>query len=553
MSERTCLFCGGEITPQNILFSYKGYRGGASYEDELRTSFLSACASGLESKVGEASGGTIRYKALYFEPSSVYDMELDKGGLPINMSGVPLNKGLTPKQLERKRNGEEDLDTGEVLVTDASPRTLTTRVCPHCHCELPRNYGLYPIINVALIGGKAAGKTAFLLNMTQRLSSDLSKRNLGTASLVGESQKYFEILETSYLELGGSTIGTPADALLFPFVFEYTSLTDASKSCYVTIYDMAGESMKNADALGEQMGLRNSQTVLMMLDSNMLNEGMYFNEARQREAANQSDDFAATDGSSCYNSPIDTFLAERIASYKGAHIFDHVCNVIAVTTKIDQVLCSATEKQNFRAENIMIKQNLESESINQGTGARQTNYMHHGGFDYAILNKVETEVLSFYSRKGQTNLREKIQNAFANNFGANADNKKVNVYMLAASTYTRHKEMETANSGCIFQNDYTNIGKKHRIIEPFLLVLAGRGRLPPIGRYIPVNEAGHQNSSGSMTVASNGTIVNVNNSVVTPAQSAPVSAANNNAPVTPQGKPEKKKKGGFLGLFGGQK
>lgn len=527
MNERTCLFCGGDITPQNILFSFKSYRGGASYEDELRTSFLRACSSGLEARVGELSGGTTRYKALYYEPNSAYDMEYDKSGLPINMSGVPVNKGLTPKQLERKQNGDDDMDTGEVLVTDTTPKSLTTRVCPHCHSELPANFGLYPIINVALIGGKSSGKTAYLLALTQRLASDLSCRGLGTASLVGESKIYYEILESSFMELEGRTTGTPTESLLFPFVFEYTSLTNSADSCYVVIYDMAGESMKTADALGEQMGLRRSNTVLMMLDSNMINEGMYFNEERQRSAYDQDvqdDAFSGADGTGCYDSPIDTFLAERISRYKGAHIFDHVRNVIAVTTKIDQVLCSKADKQLFRAENMMIKQNLEIESIHQPTGLVRTEYMHRDGFDYNVLHKVESEMLSFYNMKNQPNLRTKIQNAFANSASANPDaDKKVNVYMLAVSTYTRHKELESANSGCVFQNDYTSIGKKHRIIEPFLLLLAGSGRIPVKGQYTPAGG---------------------------PAPTTPGGATG-----TPGGsmKPEKKKKkGGFFGLFGGK-
>ena len=94
-AERTCLFCGGEITPENILFSYKAYAG-VSYEDELRTSFLSSCSNGLEARVGENQGGTTRYKALYYETSHAYDMETDASGLPINMLKVPVNAGLTP-------------------------------------------------------------------------------------------------------------------------------------------------------------------------------------------------------------------------------------------------------------------------------------------------------------------------------------------------------------------------------------------------------------------------------------------------------------------------
>lgn len=487
-AERTCLFCGGEITPENILFSYKAYAG-VSYEDELRTSFLSSCSNGLEARVGENQGGTTRYKALYYETSHAYDMETDASGLPINMLKVPVNAGLTPRQLERKRNGEVDLETGEPLVTDRTPRNLTTRVCPHCHCELPANFGLYPIISVAMIGGKSSGKTAFLLTLTQRLESDLSRRNLGTASLVGESQTYFDMLEESFLELEGRTTGTPTESRLFPFVFEYTSLSNPADSCYVVIYDMAGESMKNADALGEQMGLRRSNTVLMMLDCNQLTEGMYYDEERQRNALlldaadeDMDDAVARADNINSYNSPIDTFLATRISRYRGAHIFDHVQNVIAVTTKIDQVLCYSADKHLFLNDSMALKQNIETVRVGPA-GQTQAVYTHTDALESEVLAKVEGEMNGFYQTKNIVDLRGKVMSAFKQT-GRQGVEQKVNVYLLAVSTFTRHPELEKEGKGtCAFKNDYTRAGKKHRIIEPFLLILAGNGRIPVKGRF----------------------------------------------------------------------
>lgn len=470
--KRTCLFCGNEITPDTILFTYKSYDGPA-YEDRVRSSFLESCSTGFSSAVGQTDNGKVYFKALYFRPSSAYRIEKDLSGMPINMQGVPLSDGLTPSQL---LGG--DAASSETKVTDNSLKNLTCRVCPHCHCELPQNFGLLPIISVAMIGGKSAGKTAYLLALTQRLKKDLSDRGLGSASLVGESEEYFKILEDGLLRDQGRTTGTPLGKKLFPFVFEYTSLREPENNCYVCIYDMAGESTKEVDILGEQMGLRRSNTVLLMLDANQFNEGKYFQDAISNTGAGEN--VIAAEGAS-FTDPVATFLAERIARYHGAHLFDHVNNVVAIITKIDQVLGSHDDSKLFASDEMVIKQPLTYE-VAGPNGTKHYGYTHKGGLESEVIARLEKEVQAFCAAKGQEQLREDISSSF--NSPISGNRKRVNVHLLAVSTYTRHPELETNGQDvCVFKNDYDSRGAKHRIIEPFLLLLAGNGRIPATGKY----------------------------------------------------------------------
>lgn len=59
----------------------------------------------------------------------------------------------------------------------------TRRVCPKCHNPLPINYGKYPVKFVSVIGVKGSGKTIYLSQLLNRLSTDLAAQ-IGLTALI---------------------------------------------------------------------------------------------------------------------------------------------------------------------------------------------------------------------------------------------------------------------------------------------------------------------------------------------------------------------------------
>ena len=130
-----CPYCGKKIDENNILFVYDGYP--ALYEDTVRFNFLTKCSSQWPFDNGD------RFKGLYFHPvpeNTKYRDEGEKKHVPV-LTYARLSSGMTPRELAdpdmRNATGEEKPEPND------DPIPISNRACPHCHCRLPNNYGLY--------------------------------------------------------------------------------------------------------------------------------------------------------------------------------------------------------------------------------------------------------------------------------------------------------------------------------------------------------------------------------------------------------------------------
>ena len=451
-----CPYCGKKIDESNILFVYDGYP--TLYADTVRFNFLTKCSSQWPFDNGD------RFKGLYFHPVPENTRYEDTKHVPV-VTYARLSAGLTPRELADpdmlNATGEEKPEPND------DPIPISNRACPHCHCRLPNNYGVYDTMFVSMMGGRAAGKTAFLLAMIHQLSTQLPSRALGSAQLHAESQIFYNLQNEYYQTHNGTTLPTPKDERLFPFVFEYTYFNNSvTKKCFVVIYDIAGEGMSQPDYLLGHLGIKQAKTVLLMLDPNMLNVGGY--DAAIHSIAkdtiepapgmeNQYDSEATAESHDFYDSPLTAFLAQSVVANRTLGVLEDVRNVIAVTTKMDQPLM--VEPKYFGG-NCILKEDLGN--------------AHQGGLDLAVINKVHNDVGVFYERY-HLSLVDAVRAAFSG-----GQQEKVKVIALACSTYTR-----VPGENIRFTNGFQEAAPKHRIVEPFLVLLHLAGMIPVRGAANP--------------------------------------------------------------------
>lgn len=444
-----CPYCGKKIDETNILFVYDGYP--SLYTDTVRYNFLTKCSSQWPFDNGD------RFKGLYFHPVPENTRYEDSKHVPV-VTYARLSSGLTPRELADpdmlNATGEEKPEPND------DPIPISNRACPHCHCRLPNNYGVYDTMFVSMMGGRAAGKTAFLLAMIHQLSTQLPSRGLGSAQLHAESQIFYNMQNDYYQANHGTTLPTPKDERLFPFVFEYTYFNNTTtKNCFIVIYDIAGEGMSQPDYLLGHLGIKQAKTVLLMLDPNMLTAGGYDaaihhimkgNMAPIPGAENQSDAVAAAESHDFYDSPLTAFLAQAVVANRSLGVLSDVRNVIAVTTKMDQPLM--VEPERFGG-NCILKEDLGN--------------AHQGKLDLAVINQVHRDANAFYERFNIP-LVDAVRSAFSG-----SQKEQVKVIALAVSTYTR-----VPGKTLQFSNSYQEAAPKHRIIEPFLILLHLAGMIP---------------------------------------------------------------------------
>ena len=448
-----CPYCGGPVNKDNILFVSNG---SAVYRDTVRFNFLKHCCDDWPFEQGD------EFHGLYFRPADAEVISRDEASqMPLTIR-ASLRDGLTPRELRE----DSQLDfTPEEKPDAILPVILGTRACPHCHCRLPVSFGVVETVYVTMLGGRAAGKTAFLISLIHQLNTQLLARGLGSVELEEESKIYYDYLNGYYQEHEGVTLPTPKDNSLFPFVFSYTNLnSDPVKKCNIVIYDMAGEGASVPEYLLQHLGIRQAKTVMLILDVNMTCHGAYYDAfqhyIKQKSAGTpegltaqpamglQHDFFADT---------VEQFLSMAVVKHSHLGILSQVKHIIAITTKIDQPL--VTNPAMFHG-NCILKKDLGHD--------------HEGALDLSVLEQLKRDVNIFYASANQNpsahTLTSVIENAFAQN-----SSEKVDVNALAVSTYTR-RDAGDPNT-IVFDNGYQTYFRKHRIIEPFLLLLYQAGMI----------------------------------------------------------------------------
>lgn len=485
-----CLYCGKKIEPDEILFVDET---SIPYEDPIRDAFFRRCGM-------IAGEGIAKFQRLYHRVNSENVQQRDENGFPFTITyrrcdgltadeltqlagnapvqtvtetveNVPENNGFGTDTYEGfggMENAAVVAPAANVIVKPTSEEIeiLATRACPHCHCDLPQEFGLLPVYSVQILGGRASGKTAFLICLHQQLNRQMSMYELGTADLLDESRLYLDP-KVLYYEENGTPQPTKRIQKIFPLVYHITAKYQATeKEAFVCFHDVAGEGMANANYLHNLAGLGRSRNLLYIIDPNQLNSGGYYkayNQLVQRQVAagNRQDalfnDALATgENMDFYQTDLSLDINKVGRMVTGVLGDKKPNNIFVVMTKMDMPLM--VEQQMFGKGKLHMMFDI-------GT-------THKRIIDGDVLNKIDSDINKFVAAKTNSasvkRLTESITAAF--------DCDESLVHVCGISTHTRVQPPQ--NWHIWFDNRNTAEAPKHRIIEPFLSILYHIGLLP---------------------------------------------------------------------------
>ncbi len=463
-SSHSCPYCGGKFHSDEVLFVDKEM---GPYYDKVRADFMRKCNASHEMNTDDM--GNPVFMGRYYQCKAPNEVLIyGKEGLPALLRAYP-STASTPEELlagykdvqsETYNEYEEEMQQEEEQpdVPDEETIRLPDRACPLCHCLLPLNYEEIPLYNVCLYGGRAAGKTTYLLALKNQLNIQLQQCGLGTAAVTEACEEYFES-EKKLLE---EKKATPMDGRLFPLIFEYSN--PKQEKSFIAFYDIAGEGVLDGKGdvnlkylLGFE-GLCNAETIMMIIDPNMLCGGQYFHdEAESRNAQTLQFDLAeedallgiGNDGKQLTHDFCDTSLDVFLAKvYDTARFLERLRNLVVVVTKMDQP---------FRTDHSYF--DTPYDILSKGDNVTQ---VHKGGVNISILRKVSRQIANFLDDKVGND--KKICNKIADAFHGQIKR----MYMLGVSTYTPKQQGNSVE----FVSDTADSAPGYRLIEPFLAVLA---------------------------------------------------------------------------------
>ncbi|MCE5343426.1 MAG: hypothetical protein LLF96_07580 [Eubacteriales bacterium] len=456
MCRYRCLFCGEEVTDQNVLFVDEGTS--MYYQDTKRYDFLMQCSTSYPLEHMD------QFRDVYFYPSQANHVRLHDDGFPFAVE-VKKSEGLSPEELLANPGATApatQANTKTPLHTEGFS-VLYKRACPHCHCKLPEHFGEWPVVTVSLMGGRAAGKTAYIISLLQQLNRQLPVHGLGAAKLLPESQTYMNPQIDFFQENQGNTIPTSHEHL-FPLVFEYCNgYGHKDYACYIVLYDIAGEGVDNINYLANHKGIREASIILLMIDPNQINGGGYYTARHEPVAQTQAEQHEY------YAEQVGTFLLQRLAAC--GQIVQHLRYVVTVLTKLDYPL--TVDAQLFEPPgNVLLRHDIEDN--------------HQKAVNTAVLDQLDSELSAYFRNKlHNVDIKQLIRRQF--------DLDQLGVYLLGVSTYTLKRYDE--HSEPAFDNDWNCTASKHRIIEPFLAILVLSGMVDTVN--LP---------SGNMASASQATL-----------------------------------------------
>ena len=147
-------------------------------------------------------------------------------------------------------------------------KTLSQKACPHCHCFLPDDIGLYPLHRVVVLGSTRAGKTTYMTLAAHQITSGTGMpAGLMKCTISEESRRYFDYLtQCMKFDVLEATRFENSNRIKVVFPLLFTVYPDSGSPFFLSIHDCPGEAMQNNTYLANFDELSDSQSVIMMLD-----------------------------------------------------------------------------------------------------------------------------------------------------------------------------------------------------------------------------------------------------------------------------------------------
>ncbi len=407
-----CPYCGKEILNDSVLFWEKVKQ---EHVDKVRSKSLSYFYLN-------------NFPRVYYKvnPWSNVEQE-DENGFPTVISEC-LDHSIIPEELDEKDGFDSDgfseydefEDTfDDEFDSDFSPERkrpesvvhkIDRRACPHCHCDLPQKFGTLDTYHVAVCGGNASGKTAYLLSLFRSLEKYLTEHNLGSIKIEDESASFLALLIHEY-EVYETTSTTPADRT-FPIVCHYQN---SKREAYLVFHDIPCDGASDPVYLAGHAGLPRCETLLLMIDPNSVSVS-YGDLATQWYHVHFGSDLYGVTPDCCLDS-LKCMMADTSSLCR--QYAPNKTNVIAVITKLDMLLEFHRNREDLSSGNMEF--------------ARDGVQDHYGAVNMVLTERVGTEFETFFDNVYNVNLRAELIKTFGND---------VNIRILGTAATTGHRIAE---------------------------------------------------------------------------------------------------------------
>ena len=407
-----CPYCRERITAENVLF-WHSVR--TPYPDDRRGRFLRS--HGMKVPDG------YRFPRVYYRVRPGKNVAgTDAGGFPTLIRDIPSNAVLPGAPDEAPPNGSgsgPDVQPPE----SAGQLTITQRACPCCHCELPADFGVFPIYHVLLHGSRGSGKTAFLANLFRQIGPAMSGNRLGTLTPEGESAGFLRLLADAFEKNEpGNTFPEPDADNLLPVICRFRS-PEPGHDAFIVLHPF--ENIHGR--MTAPYEYEDCSALLLLVGPNTLLSDASFEfvlaEAhRDRETSGLPDRYMGA--------PLDQFLMNTGEMCRT--FCEKIRSVVCVATKTD--LLQEADPGCFGPDPEVLKDIGDS---------------HCGTVSLPVLRQVEQELFSCMSKTHRFDMEKKLRNSFGGDIAV-----------------------------CFLGVSASRDGNDRRVVEPLLLLLAQYGLVP---------------------------------------------------------------------------
>lgn len=158
-------------------------------------------------------------------------------------------------------------------ITDINGEYTNTRLCPHCHKDLPITSGKGPTQVISVIGGTSVGKTVYMTILLNTLQSSTAM-NFGAGCIPTDSQ-YLEIINENedMLYYNGEVLPpSPKETRIEPLVLSFSFENENKAPVTLIFYDVAGEGMKDPQYIKKHAtNIENSTGIMFLVDPLQIN------------------------------------------------------------------------------------------------------------------------------------------------------------------------------------------------------------------------------------------------------------------------------------------
>jgi len=475
----TCLFCNQTFTADQVLFSDEITNSrdiapdpvqSLFYRDFIRAPKLVPTRLVHKWTVVDKEHQTLEDGS---EIPIIIDVKRSKGLLPRmeendHVSRDGSSKSIAQSMIQEELNVDQSASEQEkrhqslhsmVLSSiidrqDEKLMSLDHRICPHCHCTVPKGLGDLPVFRIAMLGGASSGKTTYMLLAANQIVQ-YEKENevlggildLAEGSMVGESEAFFEDLFQSYRNGSLPSTDKTMGKSIFPLVMRIDPHDDAMQSFFLILQDYPGEGMRDGTFMINNRSVLRSDGAILLVDPEQMRS------AKNLEASNKSE----VQESYCFERLNRT--CEKFRS--NIRQFKQLKSIVFTLHKLDRLYQG----------NEYVEPVVKSGTSPLDEGSIE---VHKGCIQSAELARIDRAVCHvFADLLHLDNDADKAYTHMLNMLGCKSARRPF-VFCKGISAHTRVSDSNTFRSN--IGKDV--IGNGHRLLEPVLELLARSALLP---------------------------------------------------------------------------